>query len=212
MPSAISVLMMGGTITDYHSFEVMGPIYEKFLTAAGFNVSLSENRDDFLPERIRHFDVIVCYTTRGTLTPQQSTGLLEAIAGGKGFVGIHSAAASFMGNDAYLNMVGAKFLTHPPYHPQLSLHIHNYYHPIMEGISEFILEDELYLMETRGDFELLMSTWWQGFERPITWVKPYGMGRVVYTALGHGEKQTENPFFQRLIINAIRWTRPMDNS
>lgn len=70
--------------------------------------------------------------------------------------------------------------------------------------------NELYLMETYGHFELLMSAWYKGFERPITWVKPYGHGRVCYTALGHADVQHKNPNFQRLIINAIRWSAAVD--
>ncbi len=45
----------------------------------------------------------------------------------------------------------------------------------------------------------------KGFERPITWVKPYGRGRVLFTALGHDKEQTENPNSQRLIVNGVRW-------
>jgi uncharacterized protein len=102
-------------------------------------------------------------------------------------------------------MVGGKFLTHPSYWPQLTFNVKNRHHPVVAGVADFEMEEELYLMETYGHFELLMSTWFQGFERPITWVKPYGHGRVCYTALGHDRVQTENPSFQRLVINAVRW-------
>ncbi len=124
--------------------------------------------------------------------------------GGKGFVGVHSAADSFKQTPGYINMVGGKFLTHP--RPQsLTFRVKDPSHPVMDGISDFEMEEELYLMETCGHFDLLMTTQFKGFERPITWVKPYGQGRVVYTALGHGAEQTENPNFQRLIVNSVRW-------
>jgi type 1 glutamine amidotransferase len=72
------------------------------------------------------------------------------------------------------------------------------------------MEEELYLMETYGHFDLLLSTYFKGFERPIAWVKPYGHGRVFYTALGHDQVQTENPNFQRMLINAVRWAKNPD--
>jgi hypothetical protein len=204
----VNVLVMGGHTTGFHQFSLMGPIYQAFLTAAGFQVTLSEDRDDFLAERLKPFDVIIDYTTGEELTDAQRNGLLGGIIGGKGFVGVHSAADSFKKTEGYISMVGGRFLTHPSFWPKLTINVLDRHHPVTAGIEDFPIEEELYLMETSGHFELLMSTWFDGFVRPITWVKPYGHGRVVYTALGHAQPQTENPNFQRLIVNAVRWSAP----
>ncbi len=207
---AIRVLVMGGHTKGFHQFEVMGPIYREFLTAAGFEVHVTEDRDDFTPERIKPFDVVVCYTTGENLTPDQAKGLLGGIVGGKGFVGVHSAADSFKETPGYISMVGGKFLTHPSYWPKLTFNVRNRFHPVTEGVDDFQMEEELYLMETVGHFELLLTTWFKGFERPIAWVKPYGHGRVCYLALGHDKVQTENPNFQKLVVNAVRWAKNLD--
>lgn len=196
---------MGGHTTGFHEFGVMGPIYREFLSTAGFEVTLSENRDDFLADAIRRYDVIVCYTTGENLTPEQAAGLLGAIIGGKGFVGVHSAADSFKETPGYIPMVGARFLTHPSFWPRITVNIREPHHPVVQGIDDFVIEEELYLMETQGHFDLLMTTRYDGFERPLTWVKPYGHGRVLYTALGHAREQTEHPSFQKLIANGVRW-------
>lgn len=207
MSKPINVMVMGGHTKGFHQFEIMGPIYEKFLSEAGFSVTLTENRDDFKTDALDPYDAIVCYTTGENLTAEQAEGLFRGIAHkGKGFIGVHSAADSFKETPGYLNMVGAKFLSHPDHWPMLTFNVLSRFHPVLQGIEDFQMAEELYLMETYGSFELLMSTWWKGFERPITWVKPYGHGRVVYTALGHDKQQTENPNFQRLIVNAVRWT------
>lgn len=211
MSEPLNVMVMGGHTEGFHVFSVMAPIYKKFLTDAGFRVTITEDRDDFLPERIEPFDVIVCYTTGENLTPDQARGLLEGMAHkGKGFVGTHSAADSFKETPGYLNMVGGKFLSHPSYWPELTINIKDRFHPVTEGLDDFVMAEELYLMETYGHFDVLMSTWFKGFERPITWVKPYGQGRVAYTALGHDKPQTENPNFQRLVVNAVRWAANPD--
>lgn len=207
MSDKIKVMVMGGHTTGFHQFSIMGPIYKQFLTDAGFDVTLTEDRDDFKKERIAPYDVIICYTTGEDLTPEQAGGLLGAICGGKGFIGVHSAADSFKQTPGYIPMVGGKFLTHPSYWPKLTFNVKNRFHPVMAGIEDFQMEEELYLMETYGHFDVLMSTWFEGFERPITWVKPYGHGRVLYTALGHAEQQTKNENFQRLIINGVKWAR-----
>lgn len=204
MSEKLKVMVMGGHTTGFHDFAVMAPIYETFLTEAGFEVTITEDRDDFTKENIEPYNVIIDYTTGGNLTEEQARGLLGGIVGGKGFIAVHSAADSFKQTPGYINMVGGKFLTHPRPQP-LTFNVKNSAHPVMEGISDFEMEEELYLMETNGHFELLMTTQFKGFERPITWVKPYGHGRVLFTALGHGKEQHEHPNFQRLIINGIHW-------
>ena len=40
----------------------------------------------------------------------------------------------------------------------------------------------------------------------IVWTRQIGKGRVVYSALGHGKEAWTNPAWQKLIIQAIRWT------
>ena len=210
MSDPINVMVMGGHTQGFHQFDIMGPIYEKFLTEAGFNVKITEDRDDFLAETLKPYQVIVCYTTGENLTPEQASGLLGGLAQGKGFVGVHSAADSFKETPGFINMVGGKFLSHPSYWPLLTINVKDRHHPVTAGIEDFQMEEELYLMETYGHFDVLMSAWWKGFERPLTWVKPYGHGKVMYTALGHDKVQTENPNFQKLIVNGIRWAADPD--
>lgn len=206
----ITVLVMGGHTENFHQFSIMGPIYQEFLSAAGFEVTCSEDRDTFIASQIAPFDVIVDYTTGEDLSDEQRQGLLGAIVKGKGFVGVHSAADSFKNTAGYISMIGGQFLTHPPGTVDLVFNIRNRRHPVTRGLADFAMAEELYLMDTVGHFEVLMSTWYRDFERPITWVKPYGHGRVVYTALGHAEEQTRNPNFQRLLVNAVRWTAAKD--
>ncbi len=203
----IKIMVMGGRTTGFHQFEIMGPIYKQFLTEAGFDVTLTENRDDFKKEGIAPYDVVICYTTGEDLTPEQAGGLLGGICGGKGFIGVHSAADSFKQTPGYIPMVGGKFLTHPSYWPKLTFNVKNRHHPVTAGVEDFQMEEELYLMETYGHFDVLMSTWFEGFERPITWVKAYGHGRVLYTALGHADVQTKNENFQKLIVNGVKWAK-----
>jgi hypothetical protein len=39
----------------------------------------------------------------------------------------------------------------------------------------------------------------------LAWVRPYGEGRVFYTALGHFEQTWQDPRFQHVIENALLW-------
>lgn len=214
----LEVLVIGGENKKLHDFSVMGPIFKEFLKKFNMKITLTEDLDMFLPKKIRKFHVILCYTMGRELNSEQEKGLLDAIIGApwgdtgdpKGFVGVHCASSSFLNSQNYLRMLGGKFLTHPPLEEIYDFKIANPNHPIMEGIKNFSLKDELYLFETYPPFDLLMTSEYKEFSRPITWVKSYGLGRVFYTALGHGEEQIKNKIFQRIIINAIYWTSQKD--
>ncbi|MHA2243851.1 MAG: ThuA domain-containing protein [Candidatus Hodarchaeales archaeon] len=207
------VLVVGGLETKFHDFSILGPIFRDFLRDVGFEVTLTEDLDFFLPQNIKKFQAIVCYTTGRELTSEQENGLLKAIIGSpwgetgesKTFIGIHGASTSFQNSKAYLRMLGARFLTHPPLGEEYSFQIVKPDHPIMQGISDFTLIDELYLMEIYPPIETLIICDYRNFPRPIAWGKSYGLGKVFYTALGHGEKQIRNKIIQKMIINAINW-------
>ena len=51
MSDKISVMVMGGHTKGFHEFGKMAPIYKEFLEKAGFQVKLTEDRDDFLKEQ-----------------------------------------------------------------------------------------------------------------------------------------------------------------
>lgn len=205
MSNPLKVLVMGGKTEGFHEFKIMEPIYKSFLGEAGFDVTTTEDRNMFRKENLETFNVVLDYTTGDSLTEEQSTGLLNRIRSGMGFVGVHSAADSYNNCRAYQRMIGGTFLMHPGIRPY-SFKVLNPNHPVMAGVTDFVAPEELYLMETTGHFELLMSTYWDGFERPVAWVKPYGFGRIFYTVLGHGKEQHEGAMFQRMVVNAIPWT------
>ena len=206
------VLLMGGSDSTYHDFSVLLPLLGGFLREHGLVVTTSTDPDLFLPENIRRFDLVLCCTFGHTLTAEQEAGLLDAVQGDpwdesaklKGFLGLHGAAGSFLNSEGYLRMLGGKFLVHPPL-DTLEVNICRPDHPVMEGVSDFSIEDELYLIETYAPFKTLAAVDYGGFSRPVVWVKPYGLGRVVYLSLGHGEKQLKNQSFQQILINAVRW-------
>ena len=41
---------------------------------------------------------------------------------------------------------------------------------------------------------------------PLAWTRRYGSGRVFYTALGHEASVWQDPRYQRMLLEAIRWS------
>lgn len=208
----IHVLLMGGSDPTYHDFSILLPLIGGFLREHELEVTTSTDPDLFLPENIRRFDLVLCCTFGHTLTVEQEAGLLDAVRGNprdgsaktKGFLGLHGAASSFLNSEGYLRMLGGKFLVHPPL-DTLEVNICHPNHPVMRGVSDFSIEDELYLVETYTPFQTLAAVEYGGFSRPVAWAKPHGLGRVVYLSLGHGENQLQHQSIQQILINAVRW-------
>ncbi|MBN2535234.1 MAG: ThuA domain-containing protein [Spirochaetales bacterium] len=211
---SMNIVVVGGDDYKYHDFSIIGEAFYSFLNNAGFHVTITEDCNVFLAKNIKVFDVIVCYMNRKILRKSQEQGLLDSITGPpwgktgkpKGFIGIHTAACSFPGSGAYHRMLGSKFLVHPEMGEELYIEVKNPAHPVMKDISDFTIIDEFYMLELYPPFELLLFCRYRGFEHPIAWVKPYGLGRVFYTTLGHGIDQINNNYFKKMIMNAIEWS------
>jgi hypothetical protein len=183
--------------------------------AAGFEPEVTTDAAAFEPARIAPFDVIAILASEGSLAPEHEEALLNAVIGSpwgdtgapKGLLGIHGATVVTSASGAYQRMLGARFLAHPSLGP-FSVEVEAADHPVMRGVGDFSTSDELYLMEQFAPFDVLFSAEFDGFRRPLAWVRPYGLGRVCYCALGHGTEQLEHESVQRILRNALDWLCP----
>ena len=66
-------------------------------------------------------------------------------------------------------------------------------HPVMKGIANFEVEDEIYMSAWDPGIHVLASAQWQEKAHPMAWTHSYGRGRVFYTTLGHGPGTFEVP-------------------
>ena len=101
-------------------------------------------------------------------------------------------------------MIGARFLTHPPIQ-EIDVIVEKKGHPIMDGVTDFSIRDEIYLQEYYPPFETLLSTNFQGLKIPLAWIKSYGRGIVFYLALGHGKRQIKHKCVQQILKNTLRY-------
>ena len=77
-------------------------------------------------------------------------------------------------------------------------------HPVMKGITA--LSTRMKPMYTiRSGIEVLTERVEGNHHEPYTWVRPYGKGRVFYTAYGHDENTFNNQGFLDLVRNGIIW-------
>jgi type 1 glutamine amidotransferase len=165
---------------------------------------VDENLDALISPNLDSYDLIVFYYTIGEITDTQKNGLLNHIASGKGFVGVHSAADSFRGCPEYRAMVGGHFVTHPRYR-DYQVNVVDEEHPITEGIVEFMVTDEQYIVDYDPRVNVLASALWQGRAMPVVWTKDWGEGRVFYLALGHDSAACRHGMFGTLLQRGSLW-------
>jgi type 1 glutamine amidotransferase len=215
--SAKRVLIFGGEANPYHDFSIQGPLLARLAAEAGHEAELTCDPAAFEPAQIAPFDVISILASAGNLSPEHEEALLNAVIGSpwgdtgapKGLLGIHGATVLTSSSGAYQRMLGARFLAHPPLGP-FSARVEAPGHPVMRGVVDFTTSDELYLMEELAPFDVLLSAEFGGFRRPLAWVRPYGLGRVCYCALGHGTDQLEHESVRLIFRNALDWLCPRD--
>jgi len=150
--------------------------------------------------------------------------LVEFIKGGKGLAVFHAGVASFRKWPEYGNIIGARFDNHP-WGPELAvtLKIEEPDHPVMaafKGAETFTVQDEIYQLKdpyNRDKVRVLMSIDTSrtnmkvgGIHRKdgdfaMTYVKPYGKGRVFYCALGHQHESFWNPTLLRHWLDGIQF-------
>ena len=215
--------------------------------AAKHDLAFTYSKDGslFSPAYLANFDVIIFYTSGDLLSvgtdgqPAMSAegkqALLDAVAGGKGFVALHSGSDSFHtgehggGNnpirtqrfvnygdksDDYIKMLGGEFIRHGAQQVAKARVIDPAF-PGCGGLGEaFEVQEEWYsLKEFASDEHVLLvmdTTGMKGveYERPaypLAWARLVGKGRVWFNAMGHREDVWDNPKFQAMLVGGIEW-------
>jgi len=196
---------------------------------AGLDLHVTRDLSVLDPVRLDEVDVVVNWTAFLDVTPTQVQALLAAVEGGTGFVALHGANATFWNSPDYLRMLGSRFVNHDEI-KRFSVHIEEPSHPIVAGVSDFEIEDELF--EIGGDvseFETFTTAFaergWASDvlrlgagplqpdvtvlataeNRPLLYTRRFGEGRVHYNALGHDERALRNLAYRRLVAQGVKW-------
>ncbi len=211
------VLIFGGG--GVHPHREACPLLQEYLTALpGVETEIvTEDYDALRAERLAEVDAVVMYHTGHTLTVEQRRGLLERVAEGMGFVGVHGAVCSFENAPEYLAMLGGNFRAHP-FVRDYRVSLTDYTHPITQALSgfsvkdwekwpvyEYTVTDEQYLIDYDARVRVLATALFRGVSWPVAWVKPWSKGKVFYLALGHDANACRDAFFQAIFINGAAW-------
>lgn len=154
-------------------------------------------------------DALITYTCEVIPTEEQALALNEFVRRGGRWLALHATHSSieppvpggpkiFRTPDAMpsvTRLLGSRFLAHPPIE-QYTVQVTQPDHPLVRGMSDFDIVDELYVCWTADDIEVLLHTEFtgdcKGFEtsyasgrHPVLYLRQVERGSVCYLTLGH---------------------------
>jgi type 1 glutamine amidotransferase len=148
-----------------------------------------------------------------SLSPDARAALAAHLRAGGGLLGVHTASICFDDWPEWGAALGGRWIWghsgHPPLGPPVTVRVAAA-HPLVDGVGDFTIVDEVYSDLTRSpDVTGLLTAvppGEPGTAQPLLWAREHGGGRVVYDALGHHPASYAVPQHQEILRRAIRWT------
>lgn len=147
------------------------------------------------------------------MTEEQGGAIKEFVNSGNGFYALHNCSHISLTSKNYREVMGGAYIGHPPLRPFRVRATENQ-HPITQGMSDFIVNDEQHYVEYDKDKKFVLMeaenvdglTYESLGSKSISgWAYDFGKGRVVFTAVGHTIHAMWNPQYLEIQKRAIRW-------
>ena len=190
-------------------------IFVPWLRDSGAEVIVSDTLDSYLDKDMMNSrDLIIQVWTMGSISAEQSQGLISAVKSGAGLAGWHGGLGdSFRENTEYQFMVGGQWVAHPGGVIDYRVNITDPHDPVTSGLDDFNMHSEQYYMHVDPNVKVLATTkfngdhgeWIDGCVVPVVWKKYYGDGRVFYSSLGHVASDFDVPQALEIMKRGIVW-------
>ncbi len=217
-----------------HPYAESTPVLGDFLHAAGHEITLTEDPSVLADATdMSGYDALVFNTRRENLpdfgdlalSTAEQDGMKAFIYSGKAFICLHIGTCMPPAWPEFHDITGGGWLTgssfHPPY-GKFTVSISAPNHPAVRGLSDFKINDELYMgLAFKDGNEVFITadaqdgTYPWGPDQqpthmpagtfPLGWTRQYGTGKVFTLLLGHDGRSFSTPGFQQLVLNGIEW-------
>jgi type 1 glutamine amidotransferase len=213
-------------VTGGHDFE-KEPFFKVFKDNPDITFQAAEHPNAHAllkPDAAAQYDVLVCYDMHQEITDEAKADFVARLKEGKGLVVLHHAIASYQQWPEYWKIIGARYYLQKTmvdgvekarsaykHGMHFQVHVADPTHAVTRGVKDFELLDETYrLFDVAPDCHTLLTTEEPESNKVIGWAKTYENARVVYLQSGHDHFAYENPGFQKILRQAIRWTAKRD--
>ena len=164
-------------------------------------------------------DTAMSEADRRAKAAELESNLIEFVRNGGGLVLLHGGTTMQINSMAFSEMTGGSFDFHPPQQP-VAIGLADPDHPITRafGREGFTITDEPYFFKNAyadKNFHPLLymdAGKLSGLEQPvsdpiryISWIKPFGRGRVFVSAPSHNAQSFENGAFLQFLMNGIQY-------
>lgn len=191
----------GGHHQPHARYEQIEPI----LASRGIGLTYTENLQDLNAKNLAGYDALLLYANITHIEPREEQALLDYVAGGGGYVPVHSASYCFHNSARLIALLGGQFQKHGT--GEFDTKPVDERHPVIRELEPFRTWDETYVHHKHNeqDRTVLQVRMEGDHPEPWTWVRTHGKGRVFYTAYGHDHRTWGQPGFQALLERGIRW-------
>jgi len=188
---------------DFARLQILGLLHEH----ERIRVRVAEDYSDVAA--IAAADALVSYTCDVRPGEDQQRALSEYVASGGRWFALHGTNSILEWTEGgkvdapdsmpvLSRLLGSQFVAHPPL-MEFEVRVSDPTHPLVRGIDNFTVTDELYLSDLYGPNHVLLETryngkargefvrreWFSDEPRPVLYVHDHGAGAVLYLTLGH---------------------------
>lgn len=181
-----------------------------------FRVNVDPHPVAFRRDIRQDYDVLVLYDSVQELPEVQKKNLRAFAESGKGIVVLHHAIVDFQDWEWWWREVmGGLYVLKPFGGMGASSYQHDVElkvvpvgnHPVVRGLPPMRIWDETYKNVWRNPrSEVFLEAEHPTSDKAIGWISPYEKSKVIYVQLGHGREAHENPWYRKLVHNAILWS------
>ncbi len=225
-PEGAKVLLLSGGQRQHHGYREQALYLQALLENTGrYEVTLCEDAALLETPALAKYDVLIVTADRRDpefkFTEAQQRAIFAFVHQGHGYVSIHGAdnapndwlpewRALLGGIYSHDTSTGRPDGRARKGTFQVRLLAPD--HPILKGLSDFTLKDELYTnIQMEPDVTPLATIAFEGTDWPVAWTRDYGRGKVFHTPLGHRDfgpdkdDPLQDPHLSRLVLQGIDW-------
>jgi type 1 glutamine amidotransferase len=147
------------------------------------------------------------------ITEEQGVAIKDFVSAGNGFYAFHNCSHISLSSRSYREVMGGAYIGHPPLRP-FQVRATENKHPITEGMSSFMVNDEQHYVTYDKDPKYIILEAENidrlkfedlGTKSVSGWAYDFGKGRVVFTAVGHTIHAMWNPQYIEIQKKSVRW-------
>ncbi|WP_205324962.1 ThuA domain-containing protein [Glycomyces sp. YM15] len=193
---------------------------ERIAAELGFATEHTEDAGVHNPLDLARFAAVVWLSPSGDVLDElERAALADFVTGGGGWCGVHAASTAERSWPFFRELVGARFIGHPPGCTPGVIDVVDQSHPSTEHLPKrWSWTDEWYSFDERPKgFEILLEAdedtydtadLAMGDPHPIAWHRRLELGRCFYTALGHADEAYADETFLAHLGGGLRSVLP----